>query len=44
MCSPSSITRNLAREMEIEIGIEPSLKEEEVLNDISEVINELQRI
>jgi hypothetical protein len=38
----STITRNLTREMEIETGIEPSLKGEEVQNYITEVINELQ--
>jgi hypothetical protein len=38
----TTITRNLTKEMEIETGIEPSLKEEEVQNYISEVINELQ--
>ena len=36
------ITKNLTREMETETGIEPSLKDEEVQNYISEVINELK--
>lgn len=42
MVGVTTITRNLTREMEIETGIEPSLKEEEVQNYISEVIDELQ--
>jgi len=36
------ITRNLTKEMEIETGIEPSVKEEEIQNYILEAINEFQ--
>jgi hypothetical protein len=38
----SIITKNLTREMEVETGIGTSLKEDEVKNYISDVINELQ--